>query len=73
MPLVSRDQLIKVVWQLVEELYLESATHQAAGAYTASNEAEKRTILNDFAKQQALKSNRWAHILRNLLSADLNG
>jgi hypothetical protein len=60
------------VWRLLEELFLDAASKQAAGQYASLSETEKRTILRDFTKRQAVTSKkRWSHILQNLLSADL--
>jgi hypothetical protein len=59
------------VWRLLEELYIDAASKQAAGQYASLSETEKRTILRDFTKRQAVTSKRWSHILQNLLSADL--
>jgi hypothetical protein len=59
------------VWRLLEDLYLDSASQKGACEYASLIETEKRTILRDFTKRQAVKSKRWSHILQNLLSADL--
>jgi hypothetical protein len=59
------------VWRLLEELYLDAASKQAAGQYASLSETEKRATLRDFTKRQATMSKRWSHILQNLLSADL--
>jgi hypothetical protein len=71
---LPREELIKTVRQLVEQLYLESPRSQAnQDAYITSSETEKRTNRKAFARDQAVDSNRWADILQNLLSADLDG
>ena len=59
------------VWELLEQLYLDSANGQAKANYAALTDDEKRAILKDFTKEQAVKSPRWAVIARNLLSAEL--
>ena len=69
----EHDQAVQIVWDLVEELYVESLSKLAKDKHAALNEAEKRTALKDFAKKQAVTSKRWAQILQALLSADMNG
>ena len=59
------------VWRLLEELYTDAASKQAADQYASLSETEKRTILRDFTKRQVVTSKRWSQILQNLLSADL--
>ncbi len=66
-----RERLAKDVLPLLEDLYLASAG-DLANKYVASSETEKKTILKDFAKNQAVRSKRWATIAQNLLSADLD-
>jgi hypothetical protein len=60
------------VWELLEQLYLDSASGQGSGDYAGLTDDEKRAILKDFAKEQAAGSKRWADIAQNLLSAELN-
>jgi Mlc titration factor MtfA (ptsG expression regulator) len=67
----SRNELIATMWGLVEELYLEPRAPMAINAYAAASDAETRAILTEFAKTQAVTSQRWASIVQNLLSADL--
>ena len=69
--MLPREHLAKDVMPLLENLYLASAGEQAQ-KYAMSSEIEKRTILRDFAKNQAMRSKRWATIAQNLLSADLD-
>ena len=61
------------VWWLLEELYLESAVKPAKGDYANSSKTEKRAILMQFARTQAITSKRWAQILRDFPSAALMG
>ena len=61
------------VWELLEQLYLDSTARQAKANYATLTDEEKRAILKDFAKEQSVKSSRWANIAQNLLSAELNG
>jgi hypothetical protein len=60
------------IWQLLEELYLDSASKQDADQYASLSETEKRAIRKDFAKRQACASKRLSQIVQNLLSADLD-
>jgi hypothetical protein len=59
------------VSRLLEELYLDAASKQAAGEYTLLSETEKRATLIRFAKRQDATSKRWSSILQDLLSVDL--
>jgi hypothetical protein len=59
------------VWRMLEEIYLGSANCQNSDNYAVLTDDEKRAILKDFAKEQAVKSPRWAVIAHNLLSAEL--
>jgi hypothetical protein len=61
------------VSRLLEELYLDVASKQAAGAYTRLSETEKLATLVGFARMQAATSKRWSRILQDLLSVDLKG
>jgi hypothetical protein len=59
------------VWRLLEESFLDCAGKAATNKYACLSETEKRPVLIDFAKNQAVSSQRWASIVQNLLSADL--
>jgi hypothetical protein len=63
------------VWDLLEQLYLDSAVltlnGQDSANYAGLTDDEKRAILKDFAKEQSVRSARWANIAQNLLSAEL--
>jgi hypothetical protein len=59
------------VWELLEQLHLDSTARQVKANYATLTDKEKRAILKDFAKEQAVKSPRWANIAQNLLSAEL--
>ena len=69
--MLPQTQIPTGVWELLQQLYLEPLDNQAKGAFACLSEVEKRTILKDFAKKQAVGSKRWANIAMNLLSADL--
>jgi hypothetical protein len=70
MPL--QTQITSSVWELLEQLYLDSSSGRGSGDYAGLTDDEKRAILTDFAKAQAAGSKRWANIAQNLLSAELN-
>jgi hypothetical protein len=55
------------VWDLLEQLYLETLDSRAKGAFASLSEIEKRTALKDSAKEQAVRLKRWADIAHNLL------
>jgi hypothetical protein len=59
------------VWGLLEQLYLDSTARQVKANYATLTDEEKRAILKNFAKEQAVKSPRWANTTQNLLSAEL--
>ena len=63
------------VWDLLEQLYLDSAVltlnGQDSANYAGLTDDEKRAILKDFAKEQAARSKRLANMAQNLLSAEL--
>ena len=71
--LLQHHPVINAVWQLLEHLYLDAASKQAAGEYACLSDADKRATLIGFAKRQAVTSKRWSGILQDLLSADLDG
>ena len=54
------------IWNMLEELYLAPANHQAASKYAGSSDAEKWAILVGFAADQVTISRRWAAILQDL-------
>jgi hypothetical protein len=69
MPL--REHLASAIWHLLEQLYLASPGDQDKYKYAGSTENQKRIVLKDFAKTQAVKSKRWAKIAQDLCSAEL--
>jgi hypothetical protein len=69
----SPAQIPLSVWDLLEQLYLDSTARQVKANYATLTDEEKRAILKDFAQEQSVKSARWANIAQNLLSAELNG
>ena len=54
------------VWDLLEQLYLDSAKDRGCDTYADLSVNEKRAILKDFAKEQATGSKRWAAIVEDL-------
>ena len=60
----------QTIWTLLEQLYLDAATKQPAEKYASLGEHDKRTVLKDFAKAQAVTSKRWAQILKDLPAAE---
>jgi hypothetical protein len=69
--MLPQNQIPTGVWDLLEQLYLETLDSQAKGAFAGLSEEKKRTVLKDFTKKQAVGSKRWANISLNLLSAEL--
>ena len=67
----SPAQIPLSVWDLLEQLYLDSTARQVKANYATLTDEEKRAILKDFAQEQSVKSARWANIAQNLLSAEL--
>jgi hypothetical protein len=59
------------VWDLLEQLYFDSANDQDSANYAGLTDDERRAILKDFAKEQAARSKRLANMAQNLLSAEL--
>ncbi len=69
--MLLRDQAVSGVQQLLEELYLESASERTRREYANLSENEKQMALLDFAKKQATSSKRWAAIVQDLRSLGL--
>ncbi len=67
--MTTQEYLAINVWPLLEELYLASADDKAKLRYRTASEHDKRSLMCDFASQQALRSKRWATIAENLLVA----
>jgi hypothetical protein len=68
-PMLAQDHA-QMIWILLEQLYLDSATKQPAENYATLGQHDKRTVLKDFAKAQAVTSKRWAQILKDLPAAE---
>ena len=64
---IARDVL-----PLLEELFLAAVDDQTKDRYATSCENEKRIIMKDFVREQAVRSKHWATIAQNLLSAELD-
>jgi hypothetical protein len=60
------DQSTSGVWILLEQLYLDSADGQGNTNYAGLSDEEKKTILVQFANEQAAVSKRWAAIIADL-------
>jgi hypothetical protein len=69
--MLPREHIGTEMWSLLEQLYVASADEQGKYKYAGSTENQKRIVLKDFAKGQAVKSKRWANIAQNLSSAEL--
>jgi hypothetical protein len=67
------DQNATGVWNLLEQLYLDSEASNTKANYANLSDDEKRTILLEFADRQAAVSKRWAGIVGNLRSIGLAG
>jgi hypothetical protein len=61
------------VWNLLEQLYLDSADSQGKANYTKLSDEERKTILLQFADAQAAVSKRWAEIVHDLRIIGLAG
>jgi hypothetical protein len=72
MLMLPQDQVATGVWQLLEQIYVDSAGDADRSSYSLLSDDEKRAILTEFAKKQAAGSKRWTDITHNLLSAELN-
>ena len=55
------------IWELLEQLYLDSANCQDGGSYAGLADDAKRAILKEFAQEQSVTSSRWANIAQNVL------
>ena len=67
------DQSTSGVWNLLEQLYLDSAGGQGSTNFAGLTDEEKKTILVQFANEQAAVSKRWAAIIADLRLVGLAG
>ena len=61
------------VWNLLEQLYLDSADGKAKTNYARLSDEERKTTLLQFADSQAAVSKRWAEIVHDLRIIGLAG
>jgi hypothetical protein len=61
-----QPQIPLSVWDLLEQLYFDSANGRDRDNYDGLTDNEKRKVLKDFAKEQAAGSKRWAAIVEDL-------
>jgi hypothetical protein len=66
------EDAAQTAWDLLEHVYIEAVGRQTALAYMNLGKGAQRVILKSFAKEQAVRSTRWASIAQNLLSTELN-
>jgi hypothetical protein len=67
------DQNAFGVWNLLEQLYLDSRDDQGKANYAKLSDEEKRVTLLEFADTQAVVSKRWAAIVGDLRVVGLAG
>jgi hypothetical protein len=70
--MLPKEDVAQNAWELVEHIYIEAVGRQTALAYMNLGKTAQRVVLKSFAKEQAVRSKRWALIAQNLLSAELN-
>jgi hypothetical protein len=68
-----RDDITQTVWQLLELVYLDSVSRPTALTFVGLGDDDKKVVLTGFAKEQAIRSQRWSLIVQNLLSAEMGG
>ena len=64
--MLLQSQVPSTVWELLEQLYLESGNKQGIDDYAKQSETEKHATLLAFADAQATVSKRWAAIVTDL-------
>jgi hypothetical protein len=64
--MLLQAQIPSSVWELLEQLYRDSANGLDSDNYAGLSDNEKRAILKEFAKKQAAVSKRWAAIIEDL-------
>jgi hypothetical protein len=65
-PMWHNDLITQSAWKLLEEIYLDEASQQAASSYAGLSVSARRAILVEFTHFKAITSKRWAAILRDL-------
>jgi hypothetical protein len=70
--MLPTEDVTQTAWDLLEHVYIESVGQQTAQVYMTLGKTAQRVVLKSFAKEQAVRSKRWACIAENLLSAELN-
>jgi hypothetical protein len=70
--MLPKEDAAQTAWELLEHVYIEAVGRQTALAYMKLGKTAQRVVLKSFAKEQAVRSKRWASIAQNLLSAELN-
>lgn len=70
MPMPEPDTTCKTMWLMLQQIYLDSTTKQKAETFTGLTLTEQRITLKNFATNQAVRSKRWAQILRDLVFID---
>ena len=71
--MLPQDPFASGVWQLLEELYLDSASNQDTDKYVALSDSAKKATLLAFADTKAAVSKRWAAIVADLRVVGLAG
>jgi hypothetical protein len=70
--MLPKEDAAQTAWELLEHVYIEAVGRQTALAYMNLGKTAQRVVLKSFAKEQAVRSKRWASIAQNLLSSELN-
>ena len=66
------EDVAQTAWEPLEHVYIEAVGRETARVYMNLGKTAQRVVLKSFAKEQAVRSKRWALIAQNLLSAELN-
>jgi hypothetical protein len=71
--MIRQAHIPSSVWELLEQLYLDSTNKQGSDDYAKQSECEKHATLLAFADAQAAVSKRWAAIVEDLRVVGLAG
>jgi hypothetical protein len=71
--MLPHEDIAQTVWQLLELVYLDSVSRPTGLIFAGLVDDDKKVVLTGFAKEQAIRSQRWSLIVQNLLSAEMGG
>jgi hypothetical protein len=66
------EDAAQAAWELLEHVYIEAVGTETAQVYMNLGKTAQRVVLKSFAKEQAVRSKRWASIAQNFQSAELS-